>query len=156
MSFLHFICAIRKLSIGFKGLSIYYSMTNLRKLLAENIKKRRKSIEISQTVLAERVGTSTHYIGQIEQCKKFPSSEMLERIAEALEMDSPDLFSRGAFSIEAIKRFYEEIKSDFDIRLANLVKSNLNETVGSDKSFNKQGKKSNHHETTAEKRKSKK
>jgi len=89
-------------------------MTNLRKLLAENIKKRRKSIEISQTVLAERVGTSTHYIGQIEQCKKFPSSEMLERIAEALEMDSPELFSSQVFTDEAIKIVQDKVQADLD------------------------------------------
>ena len=89
-------------------------MTNLRKLLAGNIKKRRKSIGISQTVLAEKVGTSTHYIGQIEQCKKFPSSEMLERIAEALEMDSPELFSIQVFSDEAIKIVQDKVQADLD------------------------------------------
>jgi len=89
-------------------------MTNLRKLLAENIKKRRKSIEISQTVLAEKVGTSTHYIGQIEQCKKFPSSEMLERIAEALEMDSPELFSTQVFTDEAIKIIQDKVQAELD------------------------------------------
>jgi len=89
-------------------------MTNLRALLAENIKKRRKSIEISQTVLAEKVGTSTHYIGQIEQCKKFPSSEMLERIAAALEMDSPELFSTQVFTDEAIKIVQDKVQADLD------------------------------------------
>jgi len=111
---MHFICAQRKLSIGFTRLNLYYSMTNLRKLLAENIKKRRKSIEISQTVLAEKVGTSTHYIGQIEQCKKFPSSEMLERIAEALEMDSPELFSTQVFTDEAIKIIQDKVQAELD------------------------------------------
>ena len=89
-------------------------MTNLRKLLAGNIKKRRKSIGISQTILAEKVGTSTHYIGQIEQCKKFPSSEMLERIAEALEMDSPELFSTQVFTDEAIKIVQDKVQADLD------------------------------------------
>ena len=89
-------------------------MTNLRKLLAKNIKKRRKLIEISQTVLAEKVGTSTHYIGQIEQCKKFPSSEMLERIAKALEMDSPELFSTQVFTDEAIKIVQDKVQADLD------------------------------------------
>jgi len=88
-------------------------MTNLRDLLAKNIKKRRKLLGISQTVLAEKVGTSNHYIGQIEQCKKFPSSEMLKRIATALEMNSPELFSQ-VFTEEAIKVVQDRIQADLD------------------------------------------
>ena len=89
-------------------------MTNLRGLLANNIKKKRKSLGISQSVLAEKVGTSNHYIGQIEQCKKFPSSEMLERIATALEMDSPELFSTQIFTEDAIKCVQDKIQADLD------------------------------------------
>ncbi|MDR2923283.1 MAG: helix-turn-helix domain-containing protein [Treponema sp.] len=89
-------------------------MTSLRALLASNIKKRRKALGISQTVLAEKVGTSTHYIGQIEQCKKFPSSEMLERIAAALEMDSPELFSAEVFTDEAIRIVQDKVQADLD------------------------------------------
>jgi transcriptional regulator with XRE-family HTH domain len=89
-------------------------MTSLRALLAGNIKKRRKLLGTSQSVLAEKVGTSTHYIGQIEQCKKFPSSEMLERIAAALEMDSPELFSTQVFTEEAIKIVQDKVQADLD------------------------------------------
>jgi transcriptional regulator with XRE-family HTH domain len=89
-------------------------MTSIRALLASNIKKRRKALGTSQTVLAEKVGTSTHYIGQIEQCKKFPSSEMLERIAVALEMDSPELFSTEVFTDEAIKIVQDKVQADLD------------------------------------------
>ncbi|MDR1838608.1 MAG: helix-turn-helix domain-containing protein [Treponema sp.] len=99
-------------------------MTNLRALLASNIKKRRKILGISQAVLAERVRTSTHYIAQIEQQNKFPSAEMLERIAKALEFDSWELFSAGPYSAEAIQRFQEGLKADIEERLENLFKTN--------------------------------
>jgi transcriptional regulator with XRE-family HTH domain len=89
-------------------------MTDIRALLAENIKKRRKMLDISQSVLAEKAETSTNYIAQIEQCKKFPSSEMLERIAVALEMDSPELFSTQVFTEEAIKTVQDKIQADLD------------------------------------------
>ena len=87
-------------------------MTNLRALLAFNIKEKRRILGISQAKLAEKVSTSTHYISQIEQKNKFPSPEMLERIAKALEIDSPQLFSMDSFSDAAIKRFQEGILSD--------------------------------------------
>jgi len=99
-------------------------MTNLRSLLSQNIKKRREKLGISQAKLAEKVNTSTNYIAQIEQQNKFPSVEMLERIAEALEFDGPDLFSVGPFPAEAIYQFREGVKADVDKRIEKLMKSN--------------------------------
>jgi transcriptional regulator with XRE-family HTH domain len=68
-------------------------MTNIRDLLAFNMKERRQTLKLSQARLAERVGTSTNYIVAIEGKKKFPGPDMLEKIAACLEMDTPDLFS---------------------------------------------------------------
>ena len=43
-------------------------------------------------------------VAQIEQQNKFPSSEMIERLAIALETDTPDLFSvAGPFPVEAVQ-----------------------------------------------------
>ena len=102
-------------------------MTSLRDLLAYNLKERRRILGISQAKLAEKVSTSTHYIGQIEQKNKFPSPEMLERIATALEIDSPGLFSMESFSNEAIKRFQEGVMSDLGNAIALSVDSRLSE-----------------------------
>jgi len=104
-------------------------MTNIRSLLADNIKKRREFLGISQATLAERAETSTHYISQIERKTKFPSSDMLERIAVALEFDTPELFSVVPFPPEAIKAFQEGVKSDIssiESRLENLIQSQIN------------------------------
>jgi len=98
-------------------------MTSIRTLLADNIKKRRKVLGISQAVLAERAGTSAHHIAQIEQQNKFPSAELLERIAEALEFDSWELFSAGPYSAEAIQRFQDGLKADIEERLESLFRS---------------------------------
>jgi transcriptional regulator with XRE-family HTH domain len=89
-------------------------MTSLRSLLSSNIRKRRKFLGISQAKLAEKVETSTHYIAQIEQMNKFPSVEMLERIAAALEMDSPELFSTQVFTEEAIKCVQDRVQAYLD------------------------------------------
>jgi transcriptional regulator with XRE-family HTH domain len=82
------------------------------------MKSRRRILGISQAQLAERVGTSTHYIGQIELENKFPCPEMLEQIASALEIDSPQLFSMDSFSDKAIKRFQEGVVADLGIVIA--------------------------------------
>jgi transcriptional regulator with XRE-family HTH domain len=68
-------------------------MTNIRDVLAKNMKAYRNALGLSQAKLAEKVDTSTHYIGMIETKNNFPSPEMLERIAAALGIDTIDLFS---------------------------------------------------------------
>jgi transcriptional regulator with XRE-family HTH domain len=102
-------------------------MTSLRALLAYNMKNKRRILGISQAQLAERVGTSTHYIGQIELENKFPSPEMLERIAGALEIDSPQLFSMDSFSDEAIKRFQEGVLADLGTAVTEVIDSRMSE-----------------------------
>ncbi|MDR0554634.1 MAG: helix-turn-helix transcriptional regulator [Treponema sp.] len=68
-------------------------MTDIRKLLAANIKTYRAELGLTQSRLAEKADTATHYIAMIEGCKKFPSAAMLERIAAALDRDPPELFA---------------------------------------------------------------
>jgi len=80
-------------------------MTNIRDVLAKNMKAYRNALGLSQAKLAEKVGTSTHYIGMIETKNNFPSPEMLERIAAALGVDTIDLFSTGKKKPEAIKSY---------------------------------------------------
>ena len=68
-------------------------MTNIRTVLAMNMKAKRKELHISQADLAEKIDTSPNYISKIEAEKQFPSVQMIEQLATALECDSVDLFS---------------------------------------------------------------
>ena len=93
-------------------------MTDLRELLAKNIKKYRKIKGFSQEILAEKAGTSTTHIGMVEIGKKFPSVNMLERIATALDIDTPELFNTGNVVLlsangKSIDRLYNDVIDDF-------------------------------------------
>ena len=90
-------------------------MTSLRAVLAFNMKEQRHILKLSQEKLAERVNAAPHYIGMIETERSFPTPEMLERIAAALEIDAPDLFSMKMYPSEetgSIKQFQERVISD--------------------------------------------
>jgi transcriptional regulator with XRE-family HTH domain len=78
-------------------------MTNIRDVLAKNMKAYRNALGLSQAKLAERMDTSTHYIGMIETKNNFPSPEMLERIAVALGIDTIALFATETNLPETIK-----------------------------------------------------
>ena len=84
---------------------------------------------MTQEKLAEKIATSSHYIGQIELKNKFPSPEMLERIAEALEIESPQLFSMTSFTDEALKRFQSGIQTDLEAALGTALKEALSKSV---------------------------
>ena len=68
-------------------------MTSIRELLGSNIKAYRRNLGISQEKLAEKIDIATNYLGLIEGGKKFPSADMIERIAVALGKDPTDLFA---------------------------------------------------------------
>ena len=64
----------------------------IQELFIANLKTYRKLRHFSQTRLAELCDSSTGYIGEIESAKRFPSVNMIERIANALGIDSWYLF----------------------------------------------------------------
>jgi len=78
---------------------------------------------ITQANLAEKVQTSTHYIGQIELGNKFPTPEMLERIAASLELDSPQLFSMNSFPTEVMRQFQQGLLSDVEAAVISAIRS---------------------------------
>jgi len=95
--------------------------------LASNMKEKRRILGITQAQLAEKVKTSTHYIGQIELGNKFPTPEMLERIAAALEIDSPQLFSMDSFPAEVIRQFQEGLLSDVETAVIGAIGSRFSD-----------------------------
>lgn len=68
-------------------------MTNIRTVLSYNMKSRRKELGLSQIELAEKTGSAANYISKIEAERQFPSVEMIEKLAEALQMDTVELFA---------------------------------------------------------------
>jgi transcriptional regulator with XRE-family HTH domain len=67
-------------------------MIGLREIFAKNLKENRKKCGFSQEKLAAMAEVSTHYIAMIELAHNFPSSEIIERIATALNVEIYELF----------------------------------------------------------------
>lgn len=55
------------------------------------LKKRRKSLGLNQTQLAERAGVSQNTISGYETGERFPNRNILEKLAKALECEIRDL-----------------------------------------------------------------
>ena len=121
-------------------------MTSLRAVLTFNMKAQRHILGITQAQLAERVNTSVNYIALIESEKKFPTPEMLERIATALEIDAPALFSTKSFPMQeagTLTDLQEKILSDLSEVIAyrfNKFKREFPQILDSDTTIGQKGK----------------
>jgi len=100
-------------------------MTNIREILAKNMKAYRNALGLTQAKLAEKVDTSIHYIGMIETKNKFPSPEMLERIATALEIDTIDLFSTEINLPETLKTYQKAALKNIKGLLSEFIDEKL-------------------------------
>ncbi|MFC2329966.1 MAG: helix-turn-helix domain-containing protein [Treponema sp.] len=98
---------------------------DLRAVFINNLKRSRKENKLSQMALAEKCGTSASYIGEIEIGKKFPSVEMVQKFAEALDikpyklfMEENDIYvanlspQKRQRLVEKLQKSVEEIISD--------------------------------------------
>ena len=97
-------------------------MGKIREILAQNMKAYRQKLGITQPELAERANISTNFVGMIEQQRKFPAPEMLERIATALEIETSELFTTAASPQAELKKLRKEILADLD--------RTINEAIG--------------------------
>ena len=77
-------------------------LLTFQELFIVNLKDFRKAQKISQAKLAEMCDSSQAYIAEIEVGKKFPSPEMIERIASALDIESYCLFQNSTPIFERV------------------------------------------------------
>ena len=101
-------------------------MTNLRQLLGANIRIYRNAGGLSQSKLAEQAGTATNYISAIEAGRRFPSVEMLEKIAFVFGIDVPELFSMKPIQADIMKKELEaQVWQSVGQNLSNYITKNL-------------------------------
>ncbi|GHV17600.1 hypothetical protein FACS189493_5490 [Spirochaetia bacterium] len=67
-------------------------MLGIRELLAQNLKINRRRCGLTQGRLVEKAGISAHYLAMVEVARKFPTPEMLDRLAQALDIETYKLF----------------------------------------------------------------
>jgi len=89
-------------------------MTNLRDILAHNLKKKRQNCGFSQEKLAEMVSVSTHHIATIETARNYPTLDLIERMANALNIEIYELFINPLSPPEEMERLYEVVAKNIE------------------------------------------
>lgn len=67
-------------------------MTDIKKRFGKRLRKLRRNKDLTQEQLADKVGVSLNFIGQVERGENSPSFETMQKIAEVLEVDISELF----------------------------------------------------------------
>ena len=106
----------------------------LKQVFVQNLKEFRKKEGFSQMKLAECCNTTTSYIGHIETGLKFPSMDMIEKMAEILRIE-PYLFFKNQMKQDAgdSENIYpklpvsmkDEINNEIDLSISKVIKEIL-------------------------------
>jgi transcriptional regulator with XRE-family HTH domain len=107
-------------------------MLDIREVLAQNLKINRRKRGLTQEKLAEKASISAHYLAMVEVARKFPSPEMLERLAVALGIETHRLFEVSTTPEEALSLLRREIVNEMTQLAANMervVAKTIQETL---------------------------
>jgi transcriptional regulator with XRE-family HTH domain len=69
-------------------------------LFGSRIRSIREAANLSRETAAERAGTGANYLGEVERGEKFPTLEMIERIAAALKVSPSAFFEYEAEEVD--------------------------------------------------------
>jgi transcriptional regulator with XRE-family HTH domain len=67
---------------------------NLRETVAKNLRKLRRAKGLSQEELADRAEINRNYVGMLEREENAATIDILEKLAQVLEVDPIEFFRR--------------------------------------------------------------
>lgn len=106
----------------------------LKQIFIENLKKFRKNEGLSQMKLAEYCNTATSYIGEIEIGRRFPSIDLIEKIADVLRIE-PYLFFKNQTDNHPIDtehifpRLPASMKKQIETQIKTQIDQSTNEII---------------------------
>ena len=102
-------------------------MTNLREIIAFNLKEQRKKSGFTQAQLAEKVNVSTHHIARIETARDYPRLELVARISEVLDIEVYELFINPLSHCEQLvgERLYEIIAENINQLVSEAIEKGI-------------------------------
>jgi len=101
-------------------------MTSLREIFAYNLKEKRQNCGFSQAKLAEMVNVSTHHIATIETARNYPTLDLVERMANALDIEIYELFINPLSPHEEMERLYQAMAKNIEQVVGKAIEKVLN------------------------------
>jgi transcriptional regulator with XRE-family HTH domain len=76
----------------------------LREVVGRNLRRLRRSRRLSQEELADQAGINRNYVGMLEREENAATVDMLEKIADVLDVDPIEFFKRPSREASRAKR----------------------------------------------------
>jgi len=89
-------------------------MFDIKRILGGNIKVLRKRDKLTQEQLSEKIGCSLNHLANIEIGKKYPSPELLSKLADVLHVSPSALFNTQ--NNESIEEVVKEVLEILDFQ----------------------------------------
>ena len=102
----------------------------LKQIFIKNLKEFRKKEGFSQMKLAEYCNTSPSYIGEIEIGRKFPSTEMIEKIASVLRIEPYHLFKNRTEAGNDAAAAYPRLPSAMKTEIEDQINQTISKILG--------------------------
>jgi len=97
----------------------------LREIYAKNLRENRRKCGYSQEKLAEKAGISTQYLAMMEIARKFPTAEVLERIASAMKINVYELFLIEHSPREELELLRQDIISEMKQTFGDIIRQSI-------------------------------
>jgi len=103
----------------------------LKQIFIKNLKEFRKKEGLSQMKLAEYCNTATSYIGEIEIGRRFPSMELIEKIADILRIEPYRFFiNRNDKDLNAdAENLFPRLPNSMKKQIATQIKTQINRST---------------------------
>ena len=98
---------------------------SIREILAFNLKEYRRKNGFTQEKLAEKAGISANYLSMVEISRKFPTPEMLDRLAQALNIQTFQLFDPSATPEGALLHLEQAIIKNMETFFSKTIKQDI-------------------------------
>jgi len=99
--------------------------SSIKQILAANIKENRRKMGLTQEKLAEMADMSLHYLAMLESANKFPSGEMLEKLAHALNIQTFQLFTPTSTPEGALLHLEQSIVNNIEKVVSDAIEKGL-------------------------------
>jgi transcriptional regulator with XRE-family HTH domain len=105
------------------------SMIDIKEIFAENLRKIRRKRGLTQEKLAEKANMSLQYLALLEIARKFPSGEMLERLANALDVETYELLAFASSANNELEILRNDIIREVKTLNESLAKNITDEVI---------------------------
>jgi transcriptional regulator with XRE-family HTH domain len=112
-----------------RGKKHQFKMIDIKEIFAENLKKIRRKKGLTQEKLAEKANMSLQYLALLEIARKFPSGEMLERLANALDIETYELLAVAPSANNELELLRNDIISEVKTLNETLAKNITDEVI---------------------------